>query len=163
MWIQVTSGRKHWDARDSTDWDQCLAWVLSWARRVHLANGTVATSDCQNLWIRVWWIGRVERSTHGSKRRFLEIFSVQRGPPRESDTASRREEACFLKQCYVVAQLVTSQPAVDLTLTCLGPSRITRKTLASSNVHSAVLYVLCCFPLLQDRYLSCLFREQEWK
>ena len=65
-----------------------------------------------------WWIGRVERSTHVSKRRFLEIFSVQRGTPRESDTASRREEACLLNPCNVVAQLVTSQPdAADTTMT----------------------------------------------
>ena len=65
-----------------------------------------------------WWIGRVERSTHVSKRRFLEIFSGQRGTPRESDAASRREEACLLNPCNVVAQLVTSQPVtVDLTLT----------------------------------------------
>ena len=53
------------------------------------------TSDCASHWIRVWWNGRVEGSTHVSKRRiFLEIFSVQRGTPRESDTASRRE-ACW--------------------------------------------------------------------
>ena len=49
---------------------------------------------------------------------FLEIFSVQRGTPRESDTASRREEACLLNPCDVVAQLVTSQPdAADTTMT----------------------------------------------
>ena len=93
-----------WDARDSTDWDRCFAWVLSWARRVHLANGTVATNDSGNLWIRVWWIGRVERSTHVSMSRFLKFSSVQRGTPRESDTASRREEACLLNPCNVVAQ-----------------------------------------------------------
>ena len=34
------------------------------------------------------------------------IFSVQRGTPRESDTASRREKACLLNPCNVVAQLV---------------------------------------------------------
>ena len=56
----------------------------------------------------VWWIGGVERSTHASKRRFLKIFSVQRGTPRESDTASRLEEACLLNSCYVVAQFHTS-------------------------------------------------------
>ena len=39
-------------------------------------------------WIRVWWIGRVEQSTHVSKRSFLKKFSVQRGTPREADTAS---------------------------------------------------------------------------
>ena len=33
----------------------------------------------------------------------FEIF-VQRGTPREFDTASRREEACLLNLCYVVAQ-----------------------------------------------------------
>ena len=84
-----------------------------------------------------------------SKGRFLEILSVQRGTSRESDTATRREEACLLNPCNVVAQLVTSQPVtVDLTLTCfsctdvLGPSRITRKQLASSVVHGALLHVL---------------------
>ena len=37
----------------------------------------------------VWWIG--QRSTLVSKRRFLVVFSVQRGTPRESNTASRRD------------------------------------------------------------------------
>ena len=88
---------------------------------------------------------------------FVEIFSVQRGAPRESDTASRREEACFLNPCIVVAQLVTSQPAiVDLTLTCfsytdvMGPSRISVKT--ARIIHSAwrtFAPVLRRFPLLQ--------------
>ena len=55
-------------------------------------------------WIRVLWIGRVERSTHVSKRRFFGVFSVQRGTPRESDTASRPEEVCMLNPCNVVAQ-----------------------------------------------------------
>ena len=80
---------------------------------------------------------------------------MQRGTPRESDTALRREKACLLNPCNVVAQLVTSQPAtVDLTLTCfsytdvLGPSRIVRKQLASSTVHSAHLHVLRGFPFL---------------
>ena len=54
MWIRVTLERKCWDVRDSTNWDQCLEWVLRWARRVHLANGAVATSDFGNLWTRVW-------------------------------------------------------------------------------------------------------------
>ena len=60
------------------------------------------------------------------------LDEANQGTPRESDTASRREEACLLNPCNVVAQLVTSQPvAVDLTQTCfsctdvLGPSRIT--------------------------------------
>ena len=99
-----------------------------------------------------------------SKRRVLEIFSVQRGTPRESDTASRREEACLLNKCNVVAQLVTSQPdAVDLTLTCfshtdvLGPSRIVRKQLASSTVHSAHSHVLRGFPLLHKQFLTSSF------
>ena len=99
-----------------------------------------------------------------NKRRFLEIFSVQRGTPRESDTASRREEACLLNPCSVVAQLVTSQPVtVDLTLTCfshtdvLGPSRIARKQLASSTVHSAHLHVLRGFPLLHKKFLASSF------
>ena len=35
---------------------------------------------------------------------FLKIFSVQRGSLRESDTASRREEACLLIPCNAVAQ-----------------------------------------------------------
>ena len=72
--------------------------------RAHLASGTVATSDSTSHWIRVWWIGRVKWSTHVSKSRFLETFSMQRGTPRESDTASRREEACLLNPCDVVAQ-----------------------------------------------------------
>ena len=134
MWIRVISGRKPWDVNDSTDWDRCLAWEQSWARRVHLANGTVATSDYASHGILVWWIVRVEWSTHVSKRRIFEIFSVQRGTPRESDTGLRREEACLLNLCNVVAQLVTSQPVtVDTTVTffphsdVLGPSRITRK------------------------------------
>ena len=52
---------------------------------------------------------------------------------------------CLLNLCNVVAQLVTSQPVtVDTTVTffshsdVLGPSRITRKQLASSIVHSAL-------------------------
>ena len=93
---------------------------------------------------------------------------MQRGTPRESDTASRREEACLLNPCNVVAQLVTSQSAtVDFTLTCfsytdvLGPSRIVRKELASSTVHSVHLHIVCRFPLLQKKYeeiyrLDCL-------
>ena len=52
---------------------------------------------------------------HVSKLRCLEIFSVQRGTPRESDTALRREEACLLNPCNVVAQLVTSQLATGET------------------------------------------------
>ena len=51
-------------------------------------------------------------------------FSVQRGTPRESDTASRREEACLLNLCYVVAQWVTSQPdTVDMTVTYFSSHR----------------------------------------
>ena len=60
-----------------------------------------------------------------------------------------------MNPCDVVAQLVTSQPVtVDLTLTCFsctdvfGPSRITRKQLASSVVHSALLHDLRRFQLL---------------
>ena len=72
-----------------------------------------------------WWIGRVERSTHVSKRKFCDFFSVQRGTPRESDTASRREEACLLNPCNVVAQLVTSQPVtVDATVTFFSHSDV---------------------------------------
>ena len=62
---------------------------------------------------------------------------------------------CLLNPCNVVAQLVTSQPVtVDTTATFFshsdvsGPSRITRKSLASFNVHSALEHVLCSFPLL---------------
>ena len=124
-------------------------------RRVHLANGTVATNDYASLWICVWWIGRVERSTHVSKRGFLEIFSVQRETPRESDTASRREEACLLNLCYVVAQLVTSHlVAVDMTRTCfsgtdvLGPSRIREKNnshpCAQRTFHPFCVVSHCC-------------------
>ena len=69
-----------------------------------MASGTVATNDYAGHWTREWWIGRVERSTHVSKRRFLEIFSVQRGTPRESDTASRLEEACLSNPGNVVAK-----------------------------------------------------------
>ena len=82
-------------------------------------------------WIRVWWIGRVERWTHVRSVDFGK-YSVQRGTPLESDTASRREEACLLNTCYVVAQMVTSQrDTADTTVTffsytdVLGPSRIT--------------------------------------
>ena len=77
-----------------------------------------------------------------SKRGIVKKISVQRGTPRESDTASRREEACLLIPCNVVPQLVTSQPVTaDLTLTCfshtdvLGPSRKSRKT--ARIIHSA--------------------------
>ena len=80
---------------------------------------------------------------------------MQRGTPRESDTASRREEARLLNPCNVVALLVTSQlVTVDLTRTCfsytdvLGPSRISRKQLASSIVLSALAPVLRGFTLL---------------
>ena len=66
--------------------------------------------------------------------------------PRETDTASRREEACLLKPCDDVAQLDTSQPVtVDMTIKFfsysdgLGPSRFTRKKeLASSVAHSTL-------------------------
>ena len=82
---------------------------------------------------------------------------MQRGTPRESDRASRREEACLLNPCNVVAQLVTSQPVTVVTTVTffshsdvLGPSRITRKYLASSIVHSALEHVLCCFPLFAN-------------
>ena len=61
----------------------------------------------------------------------------------------------MLNPCDVVAQLVTSQPVtVHLAMTCfsytevLGPSRISRKQLASSTVHSAHLHVLRGFPFL---------------
>ena len=68
------------------------------------------------------WTSRM--STQVSKRRCCDFFSVQRGIPRESDTASRREEACLLNPCYVVAQLVTSQPdTVDMTLTYFSAHR----------------------------------------
>ena len=73
--------------------------------------------------------------------------------------------ACLIP-CNVVAQLVTSQQDVvaqlvtsqliaeETTVTffshsdVLGPSRITRKYLTLSTVHSAIELVLCCFPLL---------------
>ena len=68
-----------------------------------------------------------------------------------------------MNPCNVVAQLVTSQPvAEDLTLTCfsctdlLGPSRITRKQLASSIEHSALVHVVRGFPLLQQDRSVCL-------
>ena len=55
---------------------------------------------------------------------FLKIFSVQRGTPRESDTAARLEEACLLNLCDVVVQWVTSQPdTVDMTVTFLSSHR----------------------------------------
>ena len=82
MWIRVTSERKRWDVSDSTDWDQCLEWVQSWARQVLLANGTVATTDFASHWIRVWSIGRVERSTHVSKRRIFVFFCATRDASR---------------------------------------------------------------------------------
>ena len=67
---------------------------------------------------------RVERSTYVSMRRFLKFFSVQRGTLRESYTASRREEACLLNLCFVVAQWVTSQSVtVDMTVTFLFTHR----------------------------------------
>ena len=62
---------------------------------------------------------------------------------------------CITCPCNDVAQLDTSQLAtVDMTMTffshsdVLGPSRITRKELASSIVHSALERTLCRFPLL---------------
>ena len=64
-------------------------------------------------------------------------------------------EKCLLNPCNVVAQLVTSQPVtVDTTLPfishtdVLGPSRISRKQLAST-MHSAHFHVLRGFPFLQ--------------
>ena len=76
----------------------------------------------------------------GTKALGRERFHRLRSP-RESDTASRREEACLLNLCNVVVQQVTSQPdAVDTTLTCfshldvLGPSRIAEET---------ILIILC--------------------
>ena len=83
-----------------------------------------------------------------SKRGIFENFSLQRGTPRESDTASRREDA----------QLVTSQLVkVDTTVTfisftdVLSSSRITRKWFAPSVAHSALEHVLNRFPLLHHQ------------
>ena len=70
-------------------------------------------------------VGRVERSTHVSTRRLAKFFSVQRGTPRESDTASRREEACLLNLCNVVAQLWSHHSLVqyDMTVTYFSAHR----------------------------------------
>ena len=134
----------------------------------------MATSDSGSLWIRVWWTERVERSTHVSKRRFvLEIFSLLRGTHRESDTASRCEEACLLNLCNVVAQWSHQQPGTEnmTLLLCvtfisytdvLGPSRIAEKTILII-VHSALAPVLCCFPLLQMQWLVVSTLCQETK
>ena len=69
---------------------------------------------------------------------------MKRGTPLEPDTAWRREEACKLNPCVVVAQLLTSQLAtVVLTMTdithldVLRPSRITRKEPEIHVVHNA--------------------------
>ena len=61
-------------------------------------------------------------------RRFWEF----RGTPREFDTASRREEACLLNLCNVVAQC-----DMLLCTDVLGPSRIAEKTILIL-VHSAL-------------------------
>ena len=51
-WCQQTDvNPSDWDVSDSTCKDQCVAWVLSCAKRFHFANGMVATSDCGNIWI----------------------------------------------------------------------------------------------------------------
>ena len=74
---------------------------------------------------------------------------MQRGTPRESDTASRREVACLLNPCNVVAQLVTSQPVtVHLTLTCFSYTDVLGQvgSLENSSHHplcTAHFYTFC--------------------
>ena len=76
--------------RDESSWTRTMLQIEidAWYRD----RAVIKTSCKQN----VWWSGRVEWSAHVSKRRFCEAFSVQRGTPCESDTASRREEVCLL-------------------------------------------------------------------
>ena len=75
--------------------------------------------------------------------------------PSQPTNQPTNQQTCLLNPCNVVAQLVTSQPVtVDTTVTffshsdVLGPSRITRKWLASSIVHSALEHDFCLFPTL---------------
>ena len=56
-------------------------------------------------------------------RRFLKFISVRRGTLRESDTASRREEACLLNPCNVVAVVTLQLDTVDMTVTYFSPHR----------------------------------------
>ena len=72
---------------------------------------------------------------------------MQRGTPRESDTASRRE---LVEPVYLVAQLVTSQPVtVDTTVTffshsdVLGPSRNTRENSSHHPLCTAHMNTVC--------------------
>ena len=96
MWIQVTIGTKALGRERFTDWDQCLAW------------GTELVERDEFTWQMVqWWRVTVEISGYElSMREFLKIFW---GTPRESDTASRREEACLLNPCKCCCT-VWSQP-----------------------------------------------------
>ena len=73
----------------------------------------------------------------------------------------------LLNPCNVVAQLVTSQPVTeDMTKTFFShsdvscASRITRKLLASSIVHSALEHILCRFPLLHNLRLQAIASDR---
>ena len=62
------TGTQALDMSDSTDCDRCLVWGQSSLRRVHLATGTMETSDKLSYKQNVWRSGRVERSTRLNKR-----------------------------------------------------------------------------------------------
>ena len=79
---------------------------------------------------------------------FLNIFPEAQV---EAYTASRREEACLLNACNVVARQVTSElVTVDLKLTCfsgvLGPSRYRNTNYPLCTVHTCTRFA--SFPIL---------------
>ena len=88
-------------------------------------------------------------------RRFLKFFSVQRGTPRESDTASRREEARSLNPCNVVAQWSHHSSSHDsdiLLCTQTSWAQVGSHGKQFSSLCTAhIAPVLCRLPRLQKR------------
>ena len=73
MWIQVTLVRKLWDAGDSTDWNQCLAWY-----GVERDEFTWQIVQCRRMTVKISgyaYDGLFElNDRHTRMCRFLEIF-----------------------------------------------------------------------------------------
>ena len=87
--------------------------------RVLLATGSTEKKDKRRVASRTY--GEVDdpndRHTRASVD-FCEFSQCNEGRLANLTQPSRREEACLLNPCIVVAQLVTSQPdAVDTTMT----------------------------------------------
>ena len=98
-------GTKALDVNDSTDWDQCLPWGTELSETSSPGkwySGDEWQWKSLDTSMMDWTSRIIDTCEH--TRRFLKIFSVQRGTFRESDTASWREETCLLNQCNAVAQ-----------------------------------------------------------